>query len=87
MTDMFRFGVASLTLVLLGFFLGWARVVKASELEGCNVVSGCMKCEISNCPVLQEGEWYQYVNTTTAIRCVEYDHVPPSHCASLTQAN
>jgi hypothetical protein len=55
--------------------------------EGCAANSGCMKCVMNSCQPLTENQTMHYAGTDQVERCVEYDHIVPSHCATFTRTH
>lgn len=68
--------------VSLGYTLG--NSPKPSP-EGCSALAGCLGCVVDSCPVLEEGQTKHPMQTDEVDRCVEYDHIEPSHCASVSR--
>ena len=52
--------------------------------EGCTTV-GCVKCEPVGCMVGPGGH-LEFVSSTNVDRCVDYDHTPPAHCATVVRS-
>ncbi len=66
----------------LGFATGFRGWIENGD-EGCSLTTGCLKCNLTSCGMLGEDEHYEYGSWTTAVRCVDYDHVSPAHCAEV----
>lgn len=55
--------------------------------DGCAAETGCMACVIYSCPVLEEGQTKVAVAVDQVLCCVEYDHIEPSHCATVNRTS
>ena len=79
--------VAGAALLVIALSLGYAtgsRSGNGAKDGGCSATSECMKCNLSSCGMLGEDEHYEYGSWTTDVRCVDYDHVSPAHCAVVS---
>lgn len=77
--------IVNLLALVAGIAIGNAALAsqipsEAEELAGCRP-TGCLSCVLDNCPLLEEGWWRVAVSSDWVLRCVEYDQVPPPHCA------
>jgi hypothetical protein len=67
----------------LGAILGWNAAsfvrIAPSACGGCGLSPDCARCDPGGCP---EGAYLD--RETITISCVEYDGVPPPHCATCT---
>lgn len=75
------------TALLIGSSLAIVSDASAPELDwmpgslGCNFET-CPACVMDGCNQ-GPGEHLYLTNTLTSLRCVEYDHIPPPHCAEF----
>lgn len=63
-----------------GYFAGTASTACAQTV-------GCNTCTYNTCGPVGYNETHVYVNTTYLNRCIDYDNLPPGHCAYVMRNN